>query len=345
MQENQIKQEVEPESKKRILSIDVIRGIAIFAMIIVNTISKYQNIPDSLKHAPDYGLTVVDLIAPLFIFTIALTYKMSFENYVAKRGKIQAYIRFVRRYTALIGLGIFGSLIIVSQEGIKFSWGILQSIGLAGIITLLFIVFPRIIRFIVALILLVGYQFLLEIQIMIENSPITIGDLNLASEHGGLMGAIGWGAMLLLGTAVIDNFHKKKVNQICIIGLILVALGTGVHFLWKLVGFPLQGGLSMHRVTPSYILLSVGLSAIFYWFLYYLYDKFNITKGKSYIFQPLGRNAIFLFILLGGFILLTWLYLPKTAVCWLVIFCSLINSIAIWSIAFLMNKKGIYIVL
>ena len=58
----------------RISSIDWFRGFAILTMVLANYMGGVALIPAWLKHAPDVGLTVIDLIAPFFIFAIGLTF-------------------------------------------------------------------------------------------------------------------------------------------------------------------------------------------------------------------------------------------------------------------------------
>ncbi len=60
------------KKKIRYMSIDVFRGIVIVAMVFVNTLSEFNTTPAWSKHAIDFGLTYVDLVAPFFIFAIAL---------------------------------------------------------------------------------------------------------------------------------------------------------------------------------------------------------------------------------------------------------------------------------
>ena len=91
-------------------------------MVYVNTLAEYQATPWWTKHIADFGLTYVDLIAPFFIFAIALTYKMSFMSSVKNVGYLQTYIKFIRRYAALLGFGFLGSLI-VTPNGIIFGQG------------------------------------------------------------------------------------------------------------------------------------------------------------------------------------------------------------------------------
>ena len=65
--------------QNRIEAIDQYRGIAIILMVIANYLFDVTTIPGWLKHAPDIGLTVIDLIAPFFIFAIGLTYGASYR--------------------------------------------------------------------------------------------------------------------------------------------------------------------------------------------------------------------------------------------------------------------------
>ncbi len=44
------------------------------------------SVPGWLKHAPDVVLTLADLVAPAFIFSIGLTYGMSSERRAAHGG-------------------------------------------------------------------------------------------------------------------------------------------------------------------------------------------------------------------------------------------------------------------
>jgi predicted acyltransferase len=340
------KSEVETnQEKKRYLSIDLFRGLAIIGMVFVNIISNFENTPAWSKHAIDYGLTYVDLIAPFFIFAISLTYKMSFDGTFKREGYVKAYTRFARRYGALVGFGFIGSVYIFTDEGIKFTWGVLQAIGYAGLFTMFFIVLPRIIRLIIGIGTLVGYQFILNIRVEVEGVIMTLSDLNLLDEHGGVIGTIGYAALMLIGTAIIDDFRIRKKLPILISGFVFIAIGVSIHYIWKFQGIPLYGGLSKERMTVSYVCLTLGLGAALFWLIWFLFDKKDITKGKSRILQPFGRNAIFLYIIHPLLILFTTLYLPLNSHAALVMFVSAANVAVLWSVAFFLDNKGVYIVI
>ena len=333
------------EKKKRFLSIDLFRGLAIVGMVFVNILSEFDNTPSWSKHAVDYGLTYVDLIAPFFIFAISLTYKMSFDSTLKREGYVKTYTRFARRYGALVGFGIMGSLYIFTNEGIKFSWGVLQAIGYAGIFAMFFIILPRIVRFAIGIGTLIGYQFILNISVEVEGVMMTLADLNLLDDHGGVIGGIGYAALMLIGTAIIDDFREKKKFPILISGIIFTAIGVTIHYVWKFYGIPLYGGLSKERMTVSYVLLTIGLGAVLFWLIWYLFDKKEITKGKSKILQPYGRNALFLYILHPLLILFAILYLPESSHAALIMFVAALNVGILWLVAVIMDRRKIYIVI
>ena len=133
-------------------------------MVLADYLARPQNVPAWLKHAHDFGLTVIDLIAPLFIFAIGLTYGMSFRRRLARSGGWQTGVDFVRRYAALIGIGFLLTLLgdLTGVYPSTVNWGLLQAIGAAGLLTLLVIWLRWPWRLLAGLVLLAAYQVLLD---------------------------------------------------------------------------------------------------------------------------------------------------------------------------------------
>ena len=100
----------------RIPSIDRFRGTVIFCMVIFQFISYFDNlgvIANISSHAPDANaiyilpnFAIADVIAPMFILAIGLTYVPSFRRRAEKAGTKTAVIHFVKRNLTLIGIGV-----------------------------------------------------------------------------------------------------------------------------------------------------------------------------------------------------------------------------------------------
>ena len=150
-------------TQNRIEAIDQYRGIAIILMVIANYLFDVTTIPGWLKHAPDIGLTVIDLIAPFFIFAIGLTYRASYRARLQRDGFGRTWGHFLRRWLALIGIGaiISAGEVLVGKNASPISWGVLQAIGITGIVTLLVIGARPLWRALIGLAVLAVYQVLL----------------------------------------------------------------------------------------------------------------------------------------------------------------------------------------
>ena len=100
----------------RIPSIDRFRGTVIFCMVIFQFIAFFDNlgvIANISSHAPDANAiyilpnyAIADVIAPMFILAIGLTYVQSFRRRAEKDGTKKAVLHFVKRNLTLIGIGV-----------------------------------------------------------------------------------------------------------------------------------------------------------------------------------------------------------------------------------------------
>ena len=225
----------------RDLAIDRFRGLLVILMVIGNYLSGIAFVPGFLKHPDDIGFTIADTVAPAFVFVIGLTYGSSF----ARRSQIDlsaAYRHFMTRYLSILGIGAVisaGSNLV----GTPTDWGVLQSLGVAGIITLAFIRLNRWVRLIVGLAILIGYQFVLDTSML---------EIVLESNHGGFFGSISWAALLILSTVFADFWKKGIRSYIFLVSMFAVAA--------LLAAFVVP--VSKHRVSLSFILISVVISAL-----------------------------------------------------------------------------------
>ncbi len=313
------------QENSRFVSIDAFRGFLIPIMTFVNTTSCFTSTPLWLQHVNGIGLTITDLVAPFFLFAIALTYRMVYYKN-SELNHLQRILRTLRRYLAFLGMGMLSSLSFLGGVP-TFSWGTLAYIGLSGCLVSFIITFSWKIRLVIAAILTVGYQILIE---------IVIGDIILAQMEGGLYGVISWTSILVLGTVLADLIPREKFLGYLYFGLTLIALGVGLHFLFNYYGLI---GISRLWISTTYVYVSVGLASCIFAGFWYLYE---ILKFK-YSLEFLGKNPLFLFIIQGVLTMLCVPIFPETLHLAWVILIAICNVLIVGFIGWIMDRKGVYI--
>jgi hypothetical protein len=105
----------------------------------------------------------------------------------------------IRRWLTLFGIGaLMVAAEIVFYDPAESNWGVLQVIGVAGLLALPVLRLPTWGRAVAGVGLLAIYQVLLD--------NFWLSGV-LASPHGGFAGSISWSAMLILSTVLADLFH------------------------------------------------------------------------------------------------------------------------------------------
>ena len=121
---------------ERLLSLDILRGITIVGMILVNNPGTWESIYAPLRHAEWNGLTPTDLVFPFFMFImgVSMSFALSRFDHHFSRSFI---IKLVRRTVILFLLGLFLSWFSLVCTGVEqpFSHirilGVLQRLALA----------------------------------------------------------------------------------------------------------------------------------------------------------------------------------------------------------------------
>jgi predicted acyltransferase len=270
----------------RIVAIDQFRGLSIVLMVIANYLSGVSGIPNWLKHAPDLGLTPPDVVAPLFLFAIGLTYRLSAERRRARTGHRETTAHLFRRYLAILGVGaiITGVQDYTGVFG-GVGWGVLQAIGMAGLLALPTVYWPPAVKCGAGLGILTAYQYLLD-RYWVSRV--------LQLSHGGLPGSLAWGAMLILAMGLADLYHERR-SGLRLLGGVLVcaALGVGLSFL---------SPVSKNRVSAAYVLVSVAISGAVY-----LAFHWALARRRLSLLVAWGQNPLLLYVLhmvlLGAFVL------------------------------------------
>src|SRR5438034_7719067 len=101
------------DSDRRLLSLDVFRGITVAAMVLVNNPGTWRAVYGPLRHADWHGWTPTDLIFPFFLFIVGITTQLSLDARRARGDDERAIVRQILRRGALILL--FGFLIKIGR--------------------------------------------------------------------------------------------------------------------------------------------------------------------------------------------------------------------------------------
>ncbi|MEJ2250937.1 MAG: heparan-alpha-glucosaminide N-acetyltransferase domain-containing protein [Candidatus Lokiarchaeota archaeon] len=135
---------------ERFLSIDIMKALAIMGMIFANAAQIYNATPFWLKHAETFGLTWVDLIAPGFLYMLALNFRISFfkTSINQKMNRRKIIFKYINRYVFLFIIGALLS-IRLNEFGLYFSWDILQVLSLCGLTLFLIKRLPTIYKIII----------------------------------------------------------------------------------------------------------------------------------------------------------------------------------------------------
>jgi predicted acyltransferase len=267
--------------KPRIVSLDQFRDFAIFGMILVNYLGRFEVMPETFTH-PLYGMTFANAIAPFFLFMVGMGFRISLMNKIQKIGRQKSYLMAVKRYLVLILIGI----VLYGPDPVCDMWDALVDIGFAGLLTLPFILTSHWVRISLAFVFLIIYQVLFAFT--------GYGEWTMQhSIDGGPLGPVSWASILFFGTVLMDNLMNTTpsafVKRSLIMGTILTLLGVGLsylqpEFLWQ---------FSQKSMTMVYPIVASGLSFIVFVFLYWLNDLRKIEIPHLTI---LGLNPLIIYI-------------------------------------------------
>ena len=292
----------------RIESVDVLRGLTIVAMILVNTPGTWSHVYSPLLHANWHGYTPTDLIFPFFLFIVGTSIAFAYKH---KIPNAETYKKIGIRSLKLIGLGLFLNVFLPYFPFIKELStvripGVLQRIGLVFFVTaILSIHFNWKTLLSIVCILLLGYWIWLGFIPLPNGNLPTFDrasdnwanyiDVSFLKNHTwksdydpeGLLstlpsiasGLIG----VLIGRMILFQYYMKTFFLLTA-GVAMLGLGL----LWDL-WFPINKAIW----SSSFVLVTAGWGTILLSMLYYITDVKKIPTGK--IFKYVGSNAIVLY--------------------------------------------------
>ncbi len=320
--------ETAKKPKQRMLALDILRGITIAGMILVNNPGSWSNMYAPLAHAPWHGLTPTDLIFPFFMFIMGISTFISLRKFEFKL-TLPLFVKIIRRTVVIFAIGLaiawFSKLCYGMAGGKSFmeaanSFDTLRILGVMPRLALCYcfaslialVLRCRHILWVVAT-LLIGYGIILlcgnglvfseeNIVSIIDRAVLgvdhmykdTVDGVKLALDPEGLLSTLPSIAHVLIGFwAGMKMMEVKdinmRVNRLFIIGAVLMFLG----FLFD-YAIPINKKLW----TPTFVVVTCGLASTLLALLIWIIDIKGYKKWCRF-FEAFGINPLFMYVL-GG---------------------------------------------
>ena len=316
------------QKPQRLLSIDLLRGLTLGFMILVNDNGSEAGAYWPLKHAAWNGFTPTDLVFPTFLFLVGISTVLSTASRLARgENKQSLFLHVVRRAGILFLLGLVVNNFPFFHFATMRFYGVLPRIALCYLIVATFyIYFPGWRSKVIALVAaLAGYWILMRfvpvagLGVPTHGIPLLDRDANLTAwldrqifspnhlyertrDPEGLLSTIPALGTILMGLLTglwLQTKHtlRTKANYILLVGATCVSLGL----LWN-IDFPINKKLW----TSSYTLFAGGLSMILLALFLWISDlRKPPTASKPTPDRPFattallvfGTNAIFSYVL------------------------------------------------
>jgi len=300
---------------QRLIALDVMRGMTIALMIMVNTPGSWEYVYPPLLHSTWNGCTPTDLVFPFFLFIVGVSMWFSFKKFDQGITKKSLY-KALKRSSILFLLGVFlNAFPYFDFENLRI-FGVLQRIAIAYLIgALLCMQFNYKQLAYIFLGILVGYWGLLffgasegpfelttnlvrKVDLLLLGEKHLYGGFGIAFDPEGLLSSIPSVATILIGyfSGRIIEFSGSTMDTIKKL-LIFGAIATFTGWLWNFV-FPINKALW----TSTYVLYTGGLAMVFLAFLLWFIDVKGVKKWTK-PFIHFGTNPLAIYVFSGLFVL------------------------------------------
>lgn len=303
----------------RLKSLDILRGLTVALMILVNN-GGHENF-SALEHSKWDGLTPCDLVFPFFLFMVGMSTYLSLRKYDF-RPSAEVFRKIARRTVLLfiIGLAINWFDMICDGRGLDFGhlriWGVMQRIALCyGIVATLAVtlshrfLLPTVAVLITAytgiLIIGNGYAYDATVNVLAQVDLSLFGYDHLYHKSPvdpeGLLSTLSAVAHTLLGFWCCKKIQQPgldvagKVKFLKLLGFALMLLALSLSLL---------GLYPNKRIwSPAFVFATCGLAS---WVLGILIQYIDREPDKdsqkkngplSVLFLSFGMNPLFLYVM------------------------------------------------
>lgn len=369
-----------PENKKRIHSLDALRGFYMFWIIgggaLLQTLSRcfpnsgvLEGLATQMHHVPWIGFHFLDLVFPLFMFISGATIPIAILSKLKKGTPKRILISKVfKRMIVLIILGtIYNGTLRDGFADARYT-SILAQIGIsyfiASLILIYFQSFKARLYWLIGII--VGFA---ALQLFVPAPGFGAGVFTpeacingyidrmflpgRLAYFDGIFDALGIISILsatgitlmgyFAGYIILnkDSSPKRKISIMSIIGASLIALAIIVSPFYPVIKC---------CWTSTYTLLTGGISFLLLALFYLIIDVWGFTKW-SFFFRVIGMNSIFIYLFATGLIV-NLSYTSKSLLGWTAsslgenayqLIIVLGNISISWLLLYFMYKKKIFI--
>jgi predicted acyltransferase len=314
------------EPTKRLIALDVFRGLTIALMIVVNNPGNWDYVYPPLLHSKWNGCTPTDTVFPFFMFIVGAAMWYSYKKFNHSLSR-QLVFKILRRTLLiyLIGLAI-NAYATFSLDLSKIRiMGVLARIALAyGIAS--FIVLglkPTGIKITAGAILLIYWAILIlfggDSPFSLESNFVRAFDISvlginhIPDFHGvkfdqtGLLSTFPSISNILLGYLAGRLIDKSEIKLNAVKRLLIFGIaGIALALIWSIV-LPLNKPIW----TSSFVLYTCGFASVFLGILFW------ITDIKGYIswarpFQVFGMNPIILYVIAEFLAITFWIKVTQS---------------------------------
>ena len=363
----------------RFRALDVLRGLTLALMIVVNMQIGDGKSYAPLLHAGWDGLTLTDLVFPTFMFVVGTTLTFTLEKYEPLGDA--AVLRKIAMRTALIFLCGYllywfpffrldgtGHVVLAPIAHTRIL-GVLQRIALGyGAAALIVHYGGRAGAISFGLSALLGYWWVMHAfgdYSLAGNAAIKLDKLVLGEAHmyhgegvafdpEGILSTLPAIVNVLAGYLAGRFIRERGTNGGTIVRLLLAGAACVVISLWWNTVFPINKKLW----TSSYVLCTVGIDLGVLALIVYMVPQVH-DRRWTYFFEVFGRNTLVIYLLsevgdkllhitrIGQQSLFDWVYAVGFAP-WAgdkpgSLLYAVVYMLGCWTVACAMDRKGIYI--
>ncbi|PZX53815.1 putative acyltransferase [Algoriphagus ratkowskyi] len=314
---------ISPGVSNRYLALDVLRGLTIAFMIVVNTAGDWSNLFAPLAHASWHGFTPTDLVFPTFLFVVgnAMSFSMKklqqmpsseFFKKVGKRTVLIFLIGWLLNAFPFYDISATGAISFIDLTEVRL-FGVLQRIALCYFFASIVLYYGGIkFGWIFSTIALLGYWAIMyffgdagdpysltgnaaiKLDLALIGPERMYGGEGIPFDPEGILSTLPGIVNVIAGYLAGKMIQKlgntmDAVKKLIAIGLVLIV----VCYAWHIF-FPINKKIW----TSSYVLLTTGIDLFLLALLVAVIEIKN-WRDWTYFFEVFGRNPLILYVLSG----------------------------------------------